>query len=84
MFTPQTNGVFVSVFTLLKSSDTNSMKDVLIVSDEMDSGMWQEAVSSLVKENNRLTEKLMLLEDTNAMLSSECRRLGDELARRSE
>ncbi len=54
------------------------------MSDDMDSGMWQEAVSSLVKENNRLTEKLMLLEDTNAMLSSECRRLGDELARRSE
>ena len=37
----------------------------------MDDGMWQEAVDSLVKENNRLTEKLMLLEDTNAMLSSE-------------
>ena len=50
----------------------------------MDDGMWQEAVNSLVKENNRLTEKLMLLEDTNSMLSSECRRLGDELARRSE
>jgi hypothetical protein len=59
------------------------MKDVLTVNDEMDSGMWQEAVSSLVKENNRLTEKLMLLEDTNAMLSAECRRLGDELARRN-
>ena len=59
------------------------MKDVLTVSDEMDSGMWQEAVSSLVKENNRLTEKFMLLEDTNAMLSSECRRLSDELARRN-
>ncbi len=59
------------------------MKDVLTVSDEMDSGMWQEAVDALVKENNRLTEKLMLLEDTNAMLSSECRRLSDELARRN-
>jgi predicted RNase H-like nuclease (RuvC/YqgF family) len=59
------------------------MKDVSIVNDDMDSGMWQEAVSSLVKENNRLTEKLMLLEDTNAMLSSECRRLSDELARRN-
>lgn len=47
----------------------------------MDDGMWQEAVDSLVKENNRLTEKLMLIEDTNAMLSAECRRLGDELAR---
>jgi predicted RNase H-like nuclease (RuvC/YqgF family) len=49
----------------------------------MDNGMWQEAVDALVKENNRLTEKLMLLEDTNAMLSSECRRLSDELARRN-
>jgi cell division protein FtsB len=49
----------------------------------MDNGMWQEAVDSLVKENNRLTEKIMLLEDTNAMLSSECRRLGDELSRRN-
>jgi hypothetical protein len=60
------------------------MKDVLRVRHPMDNGMWQEAVDALVKENNRLTEKLMLLEDTNAMLSSECRRLGDELARRNE
>jgi len=60
------------------------MKVVLKVRWSMDNGMWQEAVDALVKENNRLTEKIMLLEDTNAMLSSECRRLGDELARRSE
>ena len=60
------------------------MRVVLKAKWSMDNGMWQEAVDALVKENNRLTEKLMLLEDTNAMLSSECRRLGDELARRSE
>ena len=60
------------------------MRVVLKARWSMDNGMWQEAVDALVKENNRLTEKLMLLEDTNAMLSSECRRLGDELARRSE
>lgn len=59
------------------------MKVVLKVRWSMDNGMWQEAVDALVKENNRLTEKLMLLEDTNAMLSSECRRLSDELARRN-
>ena len=47
----------------------------------MDEAMYQDAIDSLIKENNRLSETITLLEDTNSVLSSECKRLADELAR---
>lgn len=47
----------------------------------MDETMYQDAIDSLLRENSRLVETVTLLEDTNAVLSSECKRLSDELAR---
>lgn len=47
----------------------------------MDEAMWQDAIDSLIRENSKLVQQVALLEDTNHVLSSECKRLGEELAR---
>ena len=47
----------------------------------MDEAMWQDAIDSLVRENSKLVQQITLLEDTNHVLSAECKRLSEDLAR---
>lgn len=47
----------------------------------MDKGTMKDYIEDLMTENQKLYERIALLEDTNHMLNSECKRLSEELAR---
>ena len=47
----------------------------------MDEGTMKDHIEDLMTENQKLYERIALLEDTNHMLNSECKRLSEELAR---
>ncbi len=47
----------------------------------MDAGTMKDHIEDLIIENQKLYERIALLEDTNHSLNSECKRLAEELAR---